>query len=86
MSFDQWMNVCGLSGISLYLLAWWWRLKIGIGESFVAQYMNRAMRFFGLLLILTPLFLRWYLSEGLILFCSIAFIVVGCIVLLNRRK
>ncbi len=86
MSFDQWMNVCGISGVCIYLTAWWWYIRIGVGDSFVANFMNRLMRTTGFLLILTPLFLRWYLSSSLILFGALAIMMIGCFILYKQRS
>lgn len=68
MSLDQWMNLSGVTGICTYLTAWWWVMR-GVSEDF--RLFNRVLRFCGFSLILIPLFLRWYLTNGLILLLSL---------------
>jgi hypothetical protein len=84
MNFDTLMNINGVSGVIIYLLAWWWRLR-GVPASFIV--FNRVLRLLGLALILSTLFLRWYLSTSLILYISILMAgFFGGLILIVRSK
>lgn len=82
-SFDTWMNISGISGVVLYLLAYWLLMR-GFAER--TNLLNRAMRAAGLALILIPLFLRWHLNGSLLMVVGVAMAGISGFYLLLKRR
>lgn len=70
MTYDEWMNVCAVAGVSGFLFSIW-VITHGLCEP--GALWNRALRYISVGLFLTPLGTTWHLSGG-------ALFVVGGIV------
>lgn len=81
-TFDQWMDISGFGGIPLYLMAQWWRLR----NIDARMPWNVVLRIIGLVMILTPLMLRWYLSPSLLLIVSLLMAAFSLAMLFKNAK
>jgi hypothetical protein len=80
-AMDMVFNICGFSGVSLYLLVFW---LVARGTLDPGR-LTKALRGIALCLILIPLFLRWYLSSSLLMIIGICMGVAGGWVMYKRR-
>lgn len=85
ISTDQWMNICGVCGVLLYLGAHGWRIRRQRPVNSLATF-NSFFCGLGLFLLLIPLFFRWYLTSGMTLLLSLIMLVGAGVMVLHTRK
>lgn len=83
MSFDQWMNVSGFSGVVIYLSAWWCLVR---GYAHQRDISSQMLRLLGLTLIFIPLFWSWYLNKPQLVTAGLMLMAAGSLMWLERHK
>jgi len=81
--FDQWMNLCGVSGIALYLFMQWYIMR-GLASRRGA--VSRALRLIAVAMISAPLFFTWHLNNNQLVIAGLAVAVAAGIYMRRRRS